>query len=144
MYRLIESEADRRLFTAYVKAMALPVTVKVVPGRDRSIEQNRLSWLWYGEIAEQLDGWTVREARRYCKHRFGVPILLVEDAEFARTWEVIGPLPYQKRLVLMETFPVTSRMTTRQFSQYLDEVLKHFTEQGVELTQPEDMACLDA
>jgi hypothetical protein len=36
-------------------------------------------------------------------------------------------------------FPVTSRMTVAQKMKYLDWMQQHFAEQGVVLTQPDEM-----
>jgi hypothetical protein len=37
----------------------------------------------------------------------------------------------------MSVIPVTSLMTMKQLSQYLDEIYREYTEAGYELTRPE-------
>ncbi|RVO30334.1 hypothetical protein CN095_23750, partial [Sinorhizobium meliloti] len=55
---------------------------------------------------------------------------------------VIMPLPYEHKLKLMMVpfdFGVTRIMTTRQKTAYLDAVHRRFSEQGLVLTNPEDL-----
>jgi hypothetical protein len=55
---------------------------------------------------------------------------------------VIMPLPYEHKLKLMMVpfdFGVTRLMTTRQKTIYLDTVHRHYSEQGLILTNPEDL-----
>ena len=115
--------------------------MSVVKGNKRSVEQNRLQRLWCVEISDQLGDRTPEEVRGYCKLAIGVPILRAESETFREQYDrVIKPLPYEQKLaVMMEPLdlPVTRYMTTKQKAQYLDAVFKHFTEQGVVLTQPE-------
>lgn len=108
--------------------------------RSRTAEQNRLQFLWYKEAELQGDQ-TSPEYRAECKLHFGVPILRAEDEEFRNIYDkVIRPLPYDCKLAMMREpidFPVTSRMTVKQLSNYLNQVQSHFQSIGFELTEPE-------
>lgn len=110
---------------------------------SRSYEQNRLQWLWYKEASLQGD-MTPQEYRAYCKAHFGVPILRAEDEEFRAVYDkVIRPLDYADKLELMREpidFPVTSRMTVAQMTEYLNQVHGHFRGLGFELTEPAERA----
>ena len=95
------------------------------------------------EISEQLGDRTPEEARGYCKLSFAVPILKEENEAFRDKYdEVVEHLNYEAKLSLMQEpldLPVTRLMTTAQKKRYLDEIARHFSEQGVVLTDPEDM-----
>lgn len=95
------------------------------------------------EIAAQLGDRTPEDVRGECKLTFGVPILRNENDAFRIKYdEVIKPLPYELKLKLMMEpfdFGVTRIMTTRQKTNYLDAVHRHYSEMGLVLTNPEDL-----
>lgn len=135
-------EKDKGVAMKVIEDTDLPCTVKVTKGVKRSAEQNRLQWLWMKEASEQLGDQTAAEWQAYCKLHYGIPILREDDSEFRDAYdEIIKPLHYEQKLRAMEKFfPVTSLMTTKQLTRYLDEVYVHFTEQGVHLTEPTELS----
>lgn len=141
--RIIETEHDRKMLVRFIEAHKLPMSVNIVKGRKRSDEQNRLQRLWVQEIAEQLGDCTAEEIRGYAKLHFGVPILRNENEEFARDYdEMIRPLPYEYKLKMMQVpidIGVTRIMTTKQKTDYLDAIWRHFSEQGIVLTDPGEL-----
>lgn len=136
----IKSEGDRALVLDAIGKRKLPFTVTIEKGAKRSLEQNKLQRLWVNEAAEQLQDETAEEKRGYCKLHFGVPILRNESEEFREKYDrLIKPRSYEEKLELMMepfSFPVTSLMTTKQKTQYLDAMYHHFRSQGVVLTEP--------
>lgn len=141
--RIVETEAERRHLLRFIEAQKLPLTVKVDAVGKRSARQNRLNRQWMLDIAEQLDGWDAEYARGYCKLHFGIAILRNSDEQFSAEYEkVIRPLPYELKLKLMMVpfdFGVTRLMNVKQQTAYLDAVHRHFSEQGVVLTDPGDL-----
>lgn len=139
--RVIDSDGELDLLVRYLRSLSRPFTVDVVKGRRRSNEQNRLQRQWCNEIAEQLGDRTPEDVRAYCKLHYGVPILREESADFREKYDrIIRPLAYEQKLELMAEpfdFPVTRLMKTEQKTRYLDAIHKHFTEQGLKLTDPE-------
>lgn len=119
----------------------LLITIKEAEN-TRSVAQNRLSFMWYKELADQGD-MTAEEYRSLCKLEIGVPILRMEDEEFRAQYDsVIRPLEYEQKLTVMKPpidLPVTSRMKVKAFTQYLEQVEKRFVEQGFVLTRPIDI-----
>lgn len=113
-------------------------TVTVSEGRKRSLDQNAISHAWYAEIARQHAEFTPKEAKRYCKLHLGVPILRAEDPDFRRIYDqAIKPLDYADKLIAMEILGVTSLMTTKQFSEYLEHVQKDIADNfGIVLSFP--------
>lgn len=139
--RVLETEQDRTMLIRYVESQKLPMTVEVTSGKHRTTEQNRLQRQWMIDIAAQLPEHSAEEWRGICKLHFGVPILRAENEAFCTVYdEVIRPLPYEAKVKTMMVpidLPVTSKMTTRQKTAFLDQIQKHFTELGVVLTDPD-------
>ncbi len=141
--RVIKSAAERDSFIVLLKSKKIPYTVSVVDGRKRSVEQNRLQRLWLNEAAEQLGEYTAEEYRAYCKLHFGVPILRGEDEQFRDKYDAMfrDRFSYEEKLKLMSDpwdFPVTRLMKMGQKKRYLDDVYQHFSDLGVQLTEPNE------
>lgn len=112
-------------------------------GKDRSQEQNALSFRWYKIASLEEGDRTPEEVRKYCKLHFGVPILRADDESFcARYDEIIRPLAYELKLKAMDLLPVTSSMNTEQMSRYLNAVQMDFAGRGIILEGGESL--LDA
>jgi hypothetical protein len=141
--RIVETEQAREMLVKFIAGKKVPFTVTLTDGKHRTTDQNRLQRLWVMEISAQLGDRTPEEVRGEMKLTFGVPILRAENEAFrARYDEIVKPLPYEAKLKLMMEpfdFGVTRIMTTRQKTAYLDAVHRHFSEQGVILTNPEDL-----
>lgn len=139
--RLIDNEYERKMLIKRIEGHKLPFTAEITAGRRRSVDQNRLQRKWMAEIAEQW-GETAEYWRGYCKLCIATPILRAENDEFrAKYDEHVKPLDYETKIAIMQEpldLPVTRLMTTAQHTTYLDAVFKHFAEQGVVLTIPED------
>lgn len=141
--RFLESDADRRTLIRFIETQPLPLTVSLSKGGKRSLKQNKLQRLWLNEIAEQLGDRTPEEVRGYCKLTIGVPILRAENETFRERYDaIVRPLPYEQKLALMMEpldFPITRLMSAKQATAYLDGVHRHFSEKGVQLTDPGDL-----
>jgi hypothetical protein len=139
--RVVETEQDRTLLVKFIENHKLPMTVEVTAGKHRTTEQNRLQRQWMIDIASQLPENSAEEWRGICKLHFGVPILRAENEAFCAVYdEVIRPLPYETKVKTMMVpidLPVTSKMTAKQKTAYLDQIHKHFSELGVVLTDPD-------
>lgn len=141
--RIVETESERRQAIRFIEGHKLPMTIGIEAIGKRSARQNRLNRQWMLDIAGQMEGWSAEYTRGYCKLHFGIPILRADDEEFCREYDaLVRPLPYEHKLKLMMVpfdFGVTRRMTTKQQTAYLDAVHRHFSEQGVALTDPGDL-----
>ncbi|KDB68544.1 hypothetical protein AZ15_2429 [Bordetella bronchiseptica A1-7] len=61
-----------------------------------------------------------------------MPILRAEDADFRQAYDgAIKGLPYERKLLAMRVFPVTSRMTVRQLTKYAEAVRDDFAARSV-------------
>lgn len=139
--RIIKNTSDKQAACNLIMGMKAPITLEIIKGKRRSVEQNRLQRLWLREAAEQLQDESIEDNRAYCKLHFGVPILRNEDEDFREKYDrIIRPLPYEQKLELMKLpidFPVTRLMKTGQKKRYLDDIYHHFRALGVVLTDPE-------
>lgn len=143
--RAVKNPDDLALLKVYLDGRKRPFTVDITDGRDRSTEQNRLAFKWYGEIADQT-GEDRDEVRARCKLEIGVPIMREASDKFRATYDrLIRPLDYDDKIALIRDtdMPVTRLMNVTQMSQYMDLVFKRHAEFGIELTIPTDRYAFD-
>jgi len=139
--RIISDEHDRAAALTWLGGLSLPMTLNVTKGKDRSIDQNRLAFMLYREIAEQLGDQTAEEVRAECKLTLAVPILRSENEKFREVYDrLLKGMDYATKLELMTEpmdLPVTRCFTTKQMTAYLDAIYRRYSEQGLQLTVPE-------
>lgn len=138
--RTVKNTDDLVLLKVYLDGRKRPFTVDIEDGRNRSIEQNRLSHKWYKEISEQT-GEAVEDVRARCKLEIGVPITREASDKFKAAYDNgIRHLPYEAKLAVIRDMdvPVTRLMNVEQMSQYMDLVFQRHVEAGIALTIPED------
>lgn len=138
--RVIITDQDLRLLHVLMQNHKRPFTVSIRDGAKRSVEQNRLQRLWLNEASDQL-GYVVEELRAEMKLTIGVPILRDENYPWREKYDrLVKPLPYPVKLEMMMepiSFPVTSAMTTKQKTKYLDTMCQRLLERGAVLTDTE-------
>lgn len=141
--RSIQSDYDRDMAAKLVANRPYPFTLTITDGKHRSTAQNRLQHMWMKEISEQRGDITPAEARAYCKLTIGIPILREQNEAFRLRYdEILKPLSYEQKLAIMSeplNLPVTSLMSTKQLTEYLEGIIRHFGQQGIVLTMPDDM-----
>ena len=114
--------------------------VSVRTGKDRSLDQNAITHVWYEQISRELREDTPEGVKCECKLRFGVPILRATDQEFREMYDaaIKHHLDYDQKLRAMRYLPVTSLMTKRQLSQYMEDMQREYATRGVILTVPDE------
>jgi hypothetical protein len=71
---------------------------------------------------------------------YGVPILREEEASFREVYdEALKGQPYPVKLKAMRFLPITSIMSVKQMTKFLDTVQRECAEQGIRLTDPDPM-----
>lgn len=137
--RIIQTTDDVSSLCALVRNRKTPFTVVIKDGKHRTKGQNSLQHKWYAEAAEQLRDHTAGEYKCYCKITFGVPILRGSDEGFNAMWEKrVSHLPREQQMELVEFISVTSLLSSKEKSLYLDQTQRFLIERGVHLTIPED------
>lgn len=110
----------------------------------RSLDQNALLWQWLTIIGSEL-GYTKEEAHEEYKRRFLVPILIRDDTEYAAMWgavESVKASGMEKEAAQLEGDIVrltsTTRLNTRQFTEFLTDIDRHAAGLDIYLPRPED------
>jgi hypothetical protein len=106
----------------------------------RSLDQNAMIHAMYADIAKQVEDMTLRDIRHQCKLMHGVYILRRDDPAFRELYDtgIIQHLTYEQKLSAMGILPVTSRMNKAQASEYIGEVIRYWSQEGVYITDPRD------
>ncbi len=138
--KIIREPAHVDALANLLRSRKLPLTVSWTQGEPRSGAQNRLAQRWFSDIASQLGDMTHEEVRSDCKVTFGVPILMAENEAFAASWaRTMGHLSYEeiREAVRVLDIPVTRLMLVKQMTAFMDEMQRHWTGQGIRLTDPD-------
>ena len=136
-HRVVTADQAQRLADMIV-GLPLPFTVTVTEGEIRTNPQNDLLWKWNEEIARHRGDMTAMEVHRENKLLIGCPICMRNDA-FKAFVGKLSHLTYEEKLEAMDFVPVTSRMTVKEMSEYMDAVHAKFTAKGVRMTDPQMM-----
>ena len=137
-HRAITSPAELEAFITFLRTMKLPFTTEWTQGRNRSLDQNALQFLWSTEAAYQRGDTDADAIRREWKLRHGVPILREDSEQFRQVYDrAIKPLSYEMKVEAMRFIPVSSIMKVRQMVRYLDTIQRECAEQGIVLTDPD-------
>jgi hypothetical protein len=139
MDRYIDSDFARKQIAKFIEQHKTPFMVTINSVSHRTVEQNKLQFLWMNEIAAQT-GYTPDEVRAKCKLTIGIPILRAENERFRKAYDaLLKPFDYEQKIRVIRELdlPVTRAMTKEQFSTYLERIYEQHTAEGYELTQPE-------
>jgi len=126
------------LRSEYLSRRYIEVSIK---DKERSIDQNSISFAWYEQLARENREYDVNGWRSFCKLHFGVPILRSEDAEFRHFYDnaIRERFTYEDKIKMMSYLPVTSLMKVKQFSAYLEAMQEYFMgKYGIKLEFPEE------
>lgn len=111
----------------------------------RTQAQNRLYWQWVHILADKK-GWADNEMHLYLKRKFLALILAIDDGEMLETIESLKvaknslPLSHYERLARNVAGGIrSSRVNTKQFTEYLNNIEQWAYLQGVTLPVPEDL-----
>lgn len=106
----------------------------------RSLDQNAMSFALYKQIASQLDDQSIIDIRSECKLTVGVLLLRNANPSFKAFYDKgLRHLTHEEKLDAMVFVPVTSLMSKKVFSEYLDEVIRKYSRQGLVLINPSEM-----
>jgi methylphosphotriester-DNA--protein-cysteine methyltransferase len=126
----ISNESEKRQVQSYIetletqKGKTFNVSVKL-ERKSRTIDQNRLMWLWLACIADET-GYSRSELHEIFKEQF----LGIDEKRYS-----IGKFTAECRLVKS-----TAGLDTAQFTHYLDRINAFAAaELGIRLPQPKDL-----
>ena len=111
----------------------------------RSQAQNRLYWQWVHILADK-NGWSDDEMHLYLKRKFLALILAKDDGEMLETIESLKvaknhlPTVQYERIARSVADGIrSSRVNTKQFTEYLNSIEQWAYLQGVALPVPDDL-----
>ena len=103
----------------------------------RSRDQNSMIYALYAQISAQVEDQSPLEVRNECKLLYGVPILARDHVvfqEFAQ--DALYNLSYETQLQAVQWIDVSSIMTKEQGTEYIDTILRTYSQQGIALADP--------
>ncbi len=149
----IQSHADitkaiNYMHTNHMKALEEKKPLRVVIDQkqeDRSTAQNRLYWMWLGQI-EKKNGTHKDQLHFEFKKKFLVFIYRRDDQEFAETCKAIAMLKQNEceeyRVIAEQVIRLcsTTKLNVKQMTEYLNSVHDFtVTKLGIHLTVPDDL-----
>ena len=112
------------------------ICVEVVQA-GRSIPQNSMIRALYREVAEQIDDQDVLDIERECKLVVGVGIVKQQSEKFAEMYDKCFKwLSYEEKIEAMDFMPVTRLMDTKHCSEYIDAVVRRYSQRGLSIMHP--------
>jgi hypothetical protein len=106
--------------------------ISIIPGLDRSLDQNSMLFELYTHIADWFYGRDISLARAECKLDIGLPILRRDDPSLndlcARS---IDLLPREDQLAFISTMSITSDMSRGQATECINRIMDTYSERGL-------------
>ena len=104
--------------------------------KKRSISINRQQHLWYNQIAKHHGDQLPNDVKSFCKHVFGIPILLTDPIEGDKLEFLLHKLDYYKyslenQLKLVSCLEITSKFNTSQAKEYCDNMIFYFNDNNI-------------
>lgn len=137
--RVIQSPDDYGRLQAFLANMPMPYTLTVSQGKGRTLSQNSLLHKWFGEIAKQRGDMSMTDIKGQAHRKFGLAIRL-RDEQFAYVWRRCSlGMNYEQQCKLLASgiLSVSSAMTVKELTEYMDAMAADYRAEGVFLTDPE-------
>lgn len=149
-YRLINADVAENCFKAIHDAVAetidtkhnVVVTIAIDDDKARSLAQNRLYWLWIGQLEKQ----TGQDLHLYFKRLFLAKIYAKNDGDFAQMADsiarckgVLDDWQYEQLATGVIKQISTTKASVKQMSEYLNKIEIWAFGQGLTLTVPSEL-----
>ena len=108
----------------------------------RTGQQNRLVHRWFADIARALGDQSEADVKVDCNLQYGRPILARDDEEWSAAFGYIFDalsLPAKRKAMRVLDIPFTRRMSVKQLTEYMDQMQRDYLQQGVHLTDPDQL-----
>lgn len=111
--------------------------------KKRSLSMNAQQHVFYSDVANHFGDRCPLEVKNFCKHTFGIPILLNDDVEGDKLEFLLHKLDYYKyslesQLKLVSCLEITSKFNTAQAKEYCDNLIFYFNDNGVNIGYQDD------
>lgn len=150
-FRLISGEVASNCFKAIHDAVqghhesAVTVTIGLDDEKARTLAQNRLYWLWVATVSEKL-GNDKDDQHLFFKRAFLSKIYARDDAQYAQMADAITHCKrflsvgeYENLAVGVVRQISTTKATTGQFKEYLDDIERWAYSKEIRLPLPPDL-----
>ena len=137
-YRAITEEHAQRLAQMLI-GLPLPFSLTIGDGDARTLSQNALLHKWFGEVARHFGDTTAAQVKGQCHYKYGL-IIKRRNEQFAWIWKQTGALMnYEKQCGLLASgqLNISSSMSVKELTEYMDAMTAEYRGQGVFLTDPE-------
>ena len=106
----------------------------------RSLSTNDMIYAIYTQVTKQKEDVGMIDIRRKCKLDWGVPLLKGSNKKFRHYLELsmFDLLPYDQQLESMDILPVSSLMSPKVASEYIDTMIREYSQHGLCLTHPSE------
>jgi len=134
----------RSLFIKQIQEMDLtqPQRVEIKPwSGKRGLSSNSIAQVWYAQIGD-LIGYDAKTTHQLCKIDFGLPIIL-QQGDYGQTIDyILQATNFYKQdrehqVKIAAGLNITSKMTTKEMSKYLNDVQHFYGNCGLELNNGE-------
>lgn len=124
-------------------SQALYVNITKKP-KKRSLSMNAQQHVFYSEVAKYYGDQLPSEVKNFCKHTFGIPILLLDDVEGDKLEFLLHKLDYYKhslesQLKLVSCLEITSKFKAAQAKEYCDNMIFYFNGNGINIGYQDDV-----
>ncbi|MFB6349456.1 hypothetical protein ACFBZI_08485 [Moraxella sp. ZJ142] len=145
-YRIINDDVLTQCISEIIRRQQVGIPNVIITDKDetRSQAQNRLYWLWLHYLQSQT-GQGDADWHLYYKRNLLAKIYARDDGEMAMLFEQMRTLrhqaDYEKTVALPMTkhFLSTTKASTSQFSEYLNQIEVDAYSKGILLPTPEDL-----
>ena len=125
------------------------IKVTISSSGDKSARQRGLQWRWNTDVSKSGKGGKHEDTKEgvhlVSKYRWAIPILIRDDPFFAdlhSTWiQLYGKDPDRMEW-FVENQVHTEIFTVSQMAEFLTEYQRYYLDNGVELTNPDDLKLL--
>lgn len=150
-FRLVSSDVAENCFKAIHDAVAetidtkhnVVVTIGLDDDKARSLAQNRIYWLWIGQLEKQ----TGQELHLYFKRLFLSKIYAKDDGDFAQMADSIARCKgllddwqYEQLATGVIKQISTTKASVKQMSEYLNKIEIWAVANGFKVTTPQELA----
>lgn len=133
------TKEDAEKVAGYLVGLPLPFSVSIGEGEKRTLSQNALLHKWFGEIAAQRGDVDAHHVKGECHRKWGLTIRLRDEA-FAYVWKRTGAgltFEQQRNFLASGVLNVSSAMTTKELTEYMDAMERDYRSRGFRLTDPD-------
>ena len=134
-----KTEGEAKAYLANVGADYHDLCARIVNRLTwkRTLSQNALLHVWFGEIAKHLGDRSAQDVKGECHRDIGLTIRL-RDEQFGWVWNQTGRkmnAEQQAKLLASGCLNLSSGMSVKELREYMDEIERVYS--GVNLTRPE-------